>query len=426
MKNININNNNIVNNLTEVKDNVDQLYKKMDVLNNSISDALVKIYTNLQSLVSNLDDIHIISSYSFSNFPHKKNIKKTLNFSIKLYKGKIYIESIWSNLLSYRLDVDRICIILVFPLPIKESSSEEYKINIHGKEIGLFIKRISIDRFFKQIEDLSKFTSTLELGDEIVGVNPIVIFHNISWGSILYIARLYGYVIHGGTSTNRHKLSLTEYKLSYFLQMSGLLNNKSQYYTDYVEKEISGNKNIEVEFNHPMKHWENIMLDYIGRDKDKDKILSFYLYWMKRSTLIVQAFIFEKEKLQNLFIKIEDIENLIFYMSKNLNNLYREIELLSKKVSVIGIPDKKKANIIERHKILSQERVYLNSEVNRLKREHQKFIIDLNRSLTKLNREHSLGIKFLNKLENFLEDSFNNIEEGGTKSLFNSLQNVDS
>jgi len=94
MKNININNNNIVNNLTEVKDNVDQLYKKMDVLNNSISDALVKIYTNLQSLVSNLDDIHIISSYSFSNFPHKKNIKKTLNFSIKLYKGKIYIESI--------------------------------------------------------------------------------------------------------------------------------------------------------------------------------------------------------------------------------------------------------------------------------------------------------------------------------------------
>jgi hypothetical protein len=150
--------------------------------------------------------------------------------------------------------VDCICIILVFPLPITENNSEEYKTNIHGKEIGLLIKRISIDTFFQEIEDLSKFASPLELDDEIVGVNPIVIFHNISWGSILYIARLYGYVIHGGTSTNRHKLSLTEYKLSSFLLMSGLLNNKSQYYTDYVEKEISGNRNIKVEFDHPIKH----------------------------------------------------------------------------------------------------------------------------------------------------------------------------
>jgi len=54
------------------------------------------------------------------------------------------------------------------------------------------------------------------------------------------------------------------------------------------------------------------MLDFIDihRDKDKDKILSFYLYWMKQSTLIVQAFIYEKEKLQKLVIKIKDTEKM--------------------------------------------------------------------------------------------------------------------
>jgi len=222
-------------------------------LNHSISDVLWKITEKFYNFVSNLDNVYIISSYSFSNFPHNEKIKKTINFSIKLYKGKLYFESIWSNLLSYNLDVDCICIILVFPLPIKENSIEKYKTNLHGKTIGFFLKRISIDTFFKEIEDLSKVVSPLELGDEIVGVNPIVIFQNISWGSILYVARLYDYVIHGGTSTNRHKLSLTEYKFSSFLLMSGLLNNKSQYYNDYVEREISGNRNIEVEFNHPIK-----------------------------------------------------------------------------------------------------------------------------------------------------------------------------
>jgi hypothetical protein len=113
-------------------------------------------------------------------------------------------------------------------------------------------------------------------------------------------------------------------------------------------------------------------------------------------------------------------------MSDKINNLYREIDSLSQKVSVIGNSDRKKAIIIERHKILSQERVYLNYEVNRLKREPKKLIIDLNKTLTELNRGHSLGIEFLNKLDKFLEDSFNNIEEGGTKSLFNSLHNVES
>lgn len=80
--------------------------------------------------------------------------------------------------------------------------------------------------FFKSLNKLDNFKLPQELEDSnILNLNPIIIFKGLHLGNIIYLFKINGYTVNGGSITLRHKLSMTEYRLAKFLYLTDLFEN---------------------------------------------------------------------------------------------------------------------------------------------------------------------------------------------------------
>jgi hypothetical protein len=86
--------------------------------------------------------------------------------------------------------------------------------NVYGIEFKVIYIAMGYTAFFKYIKEISICRSNLEKKDKAyIGLNPIIIFRGLHWGNIVYLFELHNIKLHGGSITNRHKLSIGEYRL---------------------------------------------------------------------------------------------------------------------------------------------------------------------------------------------------------------------
>jgi hypothetical protein len=94
-------------------------------------------------------------------------------------------------------------------------------------------------------------------------------------GNIVYLFELHNIKLHGGSITNRHKLSITDYRLGWFLNLINLLSiSKDQYYNNYTESTFSGS-HYDVEYKKSVINYENPFIKEF-------KIINDNVYFVER------------------------------------------------------------------------------------------------------------------------------------------------
>lgn len=362
--------------LAEAKLNLNKLDLNYNSSVSDITKVLVNMLENLENLFKDMKNTYIFSTFSFSDLEKQPGFKGTLNFCTKYYRGTVNYEEVLKNIADKNIEVKSVFIIEVEPF------SENKMYTMSCGDIELNLQTMSLDDFFKKIESHSNFISWVESDKDkdIIGFNPIIVFKNISWANVLYSARVYKYILHGGSSTRRHKLSIIEYKLSSFLYVSGLLISKSQYYTDYIENKESVNRNIGFQVN------------YLSMDElNKDNSYSYYYYWLNatmRMGLDIKSIF---EDLNILLSKIESNESHKVYLENQSSDLSSRIQILSNKQSDPDnvYSEKRKRSISGSRRLLSSENLELKSKISEVDVINNKIILEYEKKLADINKKLS-------------------------------------
>jgi len=118
-----------------------------------------------------------------------------------------------------------------------ESDTTEYLTgqDTNNVKIKFSIDNISISTFMLNLDKYS-IEADEESPNQGIGINPIIIFHGISWSNIVYIYKLHNETISGGSISRRHKLSALEYRLSLIIMLLkvAILNSVSDSYNDKI------------------------------------------------------------------------------------------------------------------------------------------------------------------------------------------------
>ena len=149
---------------------------------------------------------------------------------------------------------------------------------------------MSYIKFFKILDKLFDFRSDKEKNSKYLGINPIIIFNGLSKGNIIHLFKLHNINLNGGSISRRHKLSITEYRLSIFIDLIDLFQeNKEEFLSFYKENRFSSKFYIrpslkkEVKLNPYINHY-NIMNNLYSLAIEKFNLKSL----IKQNLLIFQ------------------------------------------------------------------------------------------------------------------------------------------
>lgn len=95
-------------------------------------------------------------------------------------------------------------------------------------------------RIYLQNKDLPDKDVNNNYDEELI-ISPIIHFRDLHWSNILFLFKNNGYNLYGGSGTKRHKLSLVEYKLARFIDMTGCVKNTNSLYESYSDNFLSTN-----------------------------------------------------------------------------------------------------------------------------------------------------------------------------------------
>jgi len=101
--------------------------------------------------------------------------------------------------------------------------------DVGNREVVLTTLKVNYNYFFINLESL-------------ISRYEIVIFSSLHWSNILLLFQIHGYILNGGSITKRHKLSLTQYRLSNFIRLNRLNPTAQNFHTLYSDKYLSSNK----------------------------------------------------------------------------------------------------------------------------------------------------------------------------------------
>lgn len=122
----------------------------------SVSDIITvfnKMLENLQTIFKDIKNTYIFSTFSFSDLEKQPGFKGTLNFCTKYYRGTVNYEEILNNIADQNIELKSLFIIEVEPFSKNQTST------MTCGDIELYLQTMSLNAFFKKIEENSNFRS---------------------------------------------------------------------------------------------------------------------------------------------------------------------------------------------------------------------------------------------------------------------------
>jgi len=371
-----------------IKDNKDKLIFNQIVRNeiSLLSDADRK---EVFSLMNNIIFITSLSLSDLYNNDNKLNRGIEGNYknviaSTSFFMLDLSIDYIVEELSSRYLECEDIYIINVSWLDsiTDNLGTRKYECkNVYGIGFKLFYITMGFRAFFNQINNISLCRSEVEKNNKLyLGLNPIIIFRGLHWGNIVYLFELQNIKLHGGSITNRHKLSIAEYRLGWFLNLINLCGySKDKYYQAYRENLFSGSR-YDVEYKKSVSNYDN---PFIKEFKKINKNI-YYVERIKQFDKDIQS---TNNLILNINREISSIESSINYINNNNLGIDNNIAYLKNK-NTNNTSNRNKINVGARIK-----KFILLKEENQIKL--TKFYLEINKLRVKLN----LGVEALNKLE---------------------------
>lgn len=398
------NNNNksttVNNNLKSNKNNSD---KKELIITKDIFDLISKdVYLNENYF--NRNTFETINKFKFITSLQLSELKSTnlteeknIIYSSVLYIGDIdfeYLSSILQNK-TYSNDIHILNVSWLKTIDLTEvdivNITDIPFLNIFNEKYKIFVYNMSYAKFFNILDKLFDFRSDKEKNSKYLGINPIIIFNGLSKGNIIHLFKLHNINLNGGSISRRHKLSITEYRLSIFLDLIDLYQeNKEEFFSFYKENKFSSKFYIR-----PYVKKEVKLNPYIIQYNLINNLFSLAIEKFNLDTTISNLIrVIEKFKFDIL-----EIENSIEY-----NNLTIETHINN----ISSLKNKFKEGIRTKHKASISGRIKSNQyEIESLK--HQNIKLEQ----VKLNLTKNLDVNYnnLNNLKSKLENVTNIINE---------------
>ena len=172
--------------------------------------------------------------------------------------------------------------------------------------------------FFLNIKSLLEYRSDLEKNDKsYLGINPIIFFRGLSWGTIVQLFKLININLHGGSISRRHKLSMIECRLGYFMYLTKIFTyDKNSYFSFYSDNYFTSSKYAD-------KYLKNININ-VDSAVQNDYIVH-YLIINKYINISSQKFEIEQ--------KISLINKEIVNSQDSIKNLNSNIIFLTYKIT---------------------------------------------------------------------------------------------
>ena len=247
--------------------NVAVTMKKNNIIQNEYELKLNKFKYLIQKLdesgiqLKNLNNVNFICSLSLISPGREMNKRKTdqtkdIIFSSKLFLGildpntiQFYIER--NRNLFYYSRYDKIHVIFISLDIDLNSNKENYIRTIEKSESSGLITFdfYSYRSFMKNIHTI--LSKNNQENQEGVQLGPIFIFQGLHLSNIISIFKEFGFTLHGGSTSLRHKLSSLETELAIFLYLTNLVGlDKKQDYYQYVDSFLSNNKVDNTVYNY--------------------------------------------------------------------------------------------------------------------------------------------------------------------------------
>ena len=377
--------------------------KKELLINKDIFDLITKdVYLNEKYF--NINTFKIINKFKFITSLQLSDLKSTNLTEDKniIYSSVYYIGDIEYKHLSqilqnktysndlHILNVSWIKTIDLTEVDIVNNLDIPFS-NVHGEKYKIFIYNMSYIKFFKILDKLFDFRSDKEKNSKYLGINPIIIFNGLSKGNIIHLFKLHNINLNGGSISRRHKLSITEYRLSIFIDLIDLFQeNKEEFLSFYKENRFSSKFYIRPSLKKEVK-----LNPYINHYNIMNNLYSLAIEKFNLNTTISKL----NQGIEKFKIDILDIDNSI--VNNNLT-----IETHINKIS--SLKNKFKEGISTKHKASLSGRIKSNhSEIENLKHKNIKL------EQVKLNLTKNLDINYnkLNNLKSKLENVTNILNE---------------
>jgi hypothetical protein len=304
--------------------------------------------TKYNSLTS-INDIKIIASICKSKLEivDRKGLKsQEVQYlaSIMLYIGDLNMKKLISSVVDVTDVFSTIKVIKISLYNLKEKNSliKDSRVlekNGVAQEGTLILQEVNFFSFLKNLDTYLSMYSTNAHNDSLdlikdVEVNeslenkdslgniipsPIFIFEGISWSNIVYLFKLNGLILNGGSISKRHMLNLCELKLAMFIAFAYVDLDKNEFDKNYAESQLTNPKYEEFFYKY------NKGLSHEGSFTHTSPVI--YQYY-KLNYLVEN-----KIKKENLLKEIERLEIEIVKETNSLSYLDENIEGLKGQIS---------------------------------------------------------------------------------------------
>ena len=365
---------------------------------------MTKLFPNVESNITKLtklSEIVYLATFSFKDFSDPNVSKGALDLyktgiggemivssKLMLCDGKVdplSVSNLIKNLSSHVIKYDKVIVIEVsldldsyygnsevvtdlnkILKPVCDITGQTYNhTDIQGKAFEFYYIKCHLYYFINHTKDILKLVrktlnEKIDLNSDI-NFSPIIIFKcGLTWSNIISLIQLNNITVHGGSISRRHKVSITEYRLSTFLYLSGLTGSKNHFYDSYVDKFFSSTNLVS-----DLSAYKYINKHLSGYRPSNGVLLNYYLLNKQIKTLIDLAQInksilsleeslkglnnfihtkYEQElssldqlKSQNLK-KLSEVrsKDLSFSSSKHKNVVHHKIKILKSNISTIN------------------------------------------------------------------------------------------
>ena len=421
---------------------------------------MVKLYNNIvlsnNYKLTNLNDIGFVTTFSFKEFSDSKVSAGALDLIGSGIGGELIVSSklvisngnpdllkpsyIRNNLsnqvinfeniyvIEVSLDLDRIDVDvqdfnqILKPVSGISNSYYENILDCRGKEFKFHYIKCHLNYFLNNIKDIVSLglipQNEPNLGKKYINISPIIIFRcGLSWSNIISLIQLQNIVVHGGSVSRRHKISLNEYKLSVFLFLSGLTGSVEQFYDSYVDKFFSSSK-LEPDL-YAFKQINQNLVDFIP---SQEILLNYYLL-NKQIRIII-----ELEGVKKSIMSLEEtIAKLNSYISqesdKYLERLEYEKDQNEKKLSQLKSKDLKfassKHKTVVRHKMQNLKTICseIQKKIEALELNLSEGYTEKTESLNKLAFYNTKFLELKQKLSDISSEAVSIPKSKGVKSI---------
>jgi hypothetical protein len=234
-----------------------------------------------------------------------------------------------------------------------------------------------------------------------------------------------GYIIHGGSLTRRHKISIAECRLAKFLYLTDLSDNKTDHYFNYKENLISSNKYDEVLYKflktgtdiEEFKNFNPVFFEYLKINRE----ISINAQLLEIDQQILKL----KDSIKTLESEISSCKDIVSNDSESYQSdktyLDKMIQLHEKKLD-LSIRDKHRMNINNKIKNFKESIVNLNNKIE----SNKKRLVVKEQKRIKLLNELDLKNSSREQLISDKQDLNNNASMADVKKLSKTSKNITS